>query len=905
MAAIPSIEAILLEIHQSLGLKTSLKKSKFIGLEQPLATHQDHVMDLLEEIIEVLCTEPKSHVLFVDIVMGCANFSGGIAASTWTHGASLRQVVWFMAGYVYAPVMGRILAFASLDEPLDKGMPGGLFWYLPAVQEKEGSKKLVMPVTQVVKWLMDLLGQPMDQIVPKLGGGEDKSGRATTAKVHPDSIARVLNQWLDGQLPRGDNIEKYFAEGSNLDFKGALHIDQQLDAAPQFKQVLKFVERKGLDADALRAQISMWQAGRIEAVLEGTASEDEQVHFMELLQTRYAPPSLQTIRHRLLIARAVQDGYRRLGKLLHGDDFDETDFNPYTNKIMQLLAIFQRTYSLTIEAARHSDDVAQQDKYFESLLSPLERVGICSLLVSSLSPEECGAYLRENLNYLFETLSDDAPLEDHVMFSEISNEDSVNEHIVQRARRYWIEPREENVLIEKSLAQIKRNPHWRNFEEIVNYRIAMAIANNNTRLGLKSRRLAIVRMRELASSPSETVRAICMELEQLFIHHDRPERPKNAKTQAAALLAEAKSSLGFDKWKAIVLHFEALHHLACNDFDAALISFNEALSACKENGFGHKRAQIAEDAFALVAGRPPKGFYLPNYEGYYRNMLAYGAYEGQKTAPLFEDEACRVAEYFWHELYFPYHGVNKEELLVTANADRIYNDAIHLIFEGDWDGFKRWLKENSDLRDKRLREARGHTVLMSFVKLLYDINHPQARENWRIAIGLMVEAWPKLVNMQDFKRQSPLMIAANEGDIQLVRLLLQAQAVNTLQDFKGRIALHAAVAARSVPCVIELLKHTPDVANLKTTDGNSVLHTAIKVGHPEIVKLLVAHEPALLACKNDIEQTSLDLANIFLKPDAMKYLSDVMKSESREIGSLEDFREIAEWLSDMDTCTKN
>ena len=63
----------------------------------------------------------------------------------------------------------------------------------------------------------------------------------------------------------------------------------------------------------------MTALGRLEVVLEGNATDDENAHFVTLLAQRYRPPSPRTIRQYFRVARAVQDGYVRLLKFLFPD----------------------------------------------------------------------------------------------------------------------------------------------------------------------------------------------------------------------------------------------------------------------------------------------------------------------------------------------------------------------------------------------------------------------------------------------------------------------------------------------------------------------------------------------------------------------------------------------------------
>jgi hypothetical protein len=81
-------------------------------------------------------------------------------------------------------------------------------------------------------------------------------------------------------------------------------------------------------------------------------------------------------------------------------------------------------------------------------------------------------------------------------------------------------------------------------------------------------------------------------------------------------------------------------------------------------------------------------------------------------------------------------------------------------------------------------------------------------------------------------------------------------------------------------------------------DGQTVLHTAVRAGHPRIVKTLIKHAPELKTCLNEQHQTALDLAkSLLIEPEAMEYLRQHMTSEGRETGSSIDYQKIVSALS--------
>lgn len=231
-------------------------------------------------------------------------------------------------------------------------------------------------------------------------------------------------------------------------------------------------------------------------------------------------------------------------------------------------------------------------------------------------------------------------------------------------------------------------------------------------------------------------------------------------------------------------------------------------------------------AFAVVVERPPVGFSLGNYEGYMRNILAFGVLfpTDEENPPTLEDTACEVSEYFWECLYAPYPGVRVEEPLARRHTDAIVgSETMELVLHADWEGLDAWMGRNAELRDKRLRHVRGETVLTIWLGGLYRHRTGKAgilelgpieevapiantlALNLREAILRLVKKWPKLVNLADFKKQTPLLLAARHGDAAMVDVLLQAGADADWRNWRGDSAMDLALAS-GVPLRVEALR---------------------------------------------------------------------------------------------------
>ena len=91
----------------------------------------------------------------------------------------------------------------------------------------------------------------------------------------------------------------------------------------------------------------------------------------------------------------------------------------------------------------------------------------------------------------------------------------------------------------------------------------------------------------------------------------------------------------------------------------------------------------------------------------------------------------------------------------------------------------------------------------------------------------------------EYANSSVLHAAAEQGAIEVVRLLLEAGANTNCSDAVGITPLANAVCKGQLACARELIPHT----NLRifSADGKNALHKSIIANHPESFKLLLPH----------------------------------------------------------------
>ncbi|KAJ2998603.1 hypothetical protein NUW58_g271 [Xylaria curta] len=118
--------------------------------------------------------------------------------------------------------------------------------------------------------------------------------------------------------------------------------------------------------------------------------------------------------------------------------------------------------------------------------------------------------------------------------------------------------------------------------------------------------------------------------------------------------------------------------------------------------------------------------------------------------------------------------------------------------------------------------------------------------------------------------QSALHIAAERGNQEIMRILLQRNVDVMAQDSNGRTALHLAVTKGHGGLIAELLKQ-PGLAEVRAKDGQTALHLAVSAGSKDLVSKLTVSGDAL-EVKDALGKTALHLALLHGHDDIAKLL---------------------------------
>lgn len=886
MSSLPLTEAIMLEVYQSLVSSGSvsyqtIQKNKFATAQDSLSAHSSMGQEILNSIFDAL--DMSDHARY-DAINNLTEFGSAykqVELNTWTYEADSRQILWMLLGYLYTPVLARRMAFWSIQEPIDQGMPGGRFWYLPEPREVDGKSELYPPAAQVLDWLLDLLGTTLEEFANQ---------RSEATDGVQDGLVRTLYNWRKGTTPELGTIEKYFSNENHFDFKGAFSLNSTA-SSEQFAEALLFVTSKQLTADQLRLEISMTEPGRIEALLDGNADDEEKAVFVEHIARRYAVPSSHTIRQRLLIARMVQDGYSRLLKFLC-PGVDRQCADAKQNKLLQIFAIYRLVYNKTVEAwstCKYQGEQAE-NAWFEAHLPPADRQGIFLCILPS-HRETANLELAHLLTRHFSAVQAGAALEDHVGLDEES-EFVIFKRNTVRSLAFADELSSEMQLIDR----MRTSSPWRALQGEHRYSVVGQVAHQ-VDFNPRAKEAAIQRLRELSTTPALTVQTILLELNG-YLNGGIKKLPKDACERVQRLIDEAESSEGYELWKAPILQYKAKHLLASNDFDGAGKLFRKALEAASERNFGPVRGEVAQNCLALAVAN--QRLIPENHEKYYREMLAGGRIEGHGM-PVFEDVSRVAADYFWGTLYKPYPGVERRMPLAMEQA----RESIKLLMASDHAGLLKWIECNRSQINARMPLVTGDSLLMLWIKtlkqfqlklpglkkgvtseLLAELNRFEAMlEFWRQSVAVLIQQAPKQLNIGDFKKQTPLILMAETGDTEMVKEMLKAGADPEVQDWHGMTALHSAIKSQVNSCVDALLDH-PCKLDKVTKDGRSPLHTAAWSANHYATKRILELAPELAWKRDDRGHTPLEFIEFLIEqPEALSVFAQELAINGRRCAS--------------------
>ena len=125
-----------------------------------------------------------------------------------------------------------------------------------------------------------------------------------------------------------------------------------------------------------------------------------------------------------------------------------------------------------------------------------------------------------------------------------------------------------------------------------------------------------------------------------------------------------------------------------------------------------------------------------------------------------------------------------------------------------------------------------------------------------------------------FLKFTPLIVAANYGHAEIVRLLLEQSGINVnASDKSGSTALHSASQYGHAD-IVSILLDQRGIDVIASDHGNqTALHLAAGCGHADIVRILLDRSGIDVNASDDDNQTPLHLASRYARADVIRVLT--------------------------------
>ena len=905
MAAFPTFESVLIQIANALGASkklTSKSKNKFKNTEMSIDnmfTTWKKVLDSIFDALELGETERR------DLIANIENdylVHKAVETNVFTFKASPQKIVWQYLARVLIPALARHTVFWQIESKIDAGMPGGKFWYLPFLNPQESTAQIELPLQQVLDWLLDLIEAPKSGIARDL---------ESELRIYESSgtILKNLHNWHSGKTtPEISSIQTTFPDNISIKFKGCF---QPTDNICAFEQSLKFVDRKGHNAETLQHEINISHEDLL-VILSGKCTQEQKAEFVHKIDERYQQPSTKVIRQRLLVARAVQDGYEQLIKFLTPKT-DKFCMDLNQNKVMQLVKLYEATYNHTMKT--HLDCLANSELVGNKKLREQHE--------NKLFTQSLPFFLRYDLLLCvstedYNTVDTVAPrLSD--LFSSPENENTLNdifpsspkkiEEISKNLVEHFNKSQDLNKSINNYCDRLKQNKApFKLLKSINDFKVVYELAKSDYP-SPKITPHIFTRLKELEKTPDDRIKRVTLELD-LLLSQDKFDI--KTEEQVEALLNLAWSNPEGQFWKPYILKLNAYHCIAQNKLTEAEKLLKKAIDECKHNSFGSLRGKLARDAFALAVSN--QKLIPTNHETYFRDMLLFGGWEPENNASSINifDVSRKLHEHFWTKQYRQYPAYEPLYSEFELDFEAFIKDFMPCVQKKG--SIKLLVKKHDSLKKKQLKSPQSDSIILLLLKISYDMisrnshfkYHPDYEEQIKEMQSMLqsqlstlrevIAEWPQIVDLSDFKQQTPLMMAVDNKDYETAQALLVAGANPNLQDIKGRTALHSACASRTLKCVELLIKHKVD-ERITSIEGATALHTAIRVGEIEIAKLLMETFPHLLKVKEFDFRTPLMLAeDIATNVDYYNILTMQLQLEKRRVVSHDTYKKLLKIL---------
>lgn len=319
---------------KKLGIKRSAEKSRLYKHQLTKETIE-HIINSIYKEIESLDINSVIKET-IDEFMEHYNYITKEIYSAYDDNRE-KEIDWLLLKYFIVPFFAIRLSenTSFYDDRIDKGLPGGDFWYLPTFDVS--NSKILFPVNKIMKWFIDLHGGSNQDFycMKRYDFDENKYLNISDA---------TLKDWHDNLvLPKVKNIKEFASY--KFTYEGVFNNNKDDSIDAQFKSAIEFVESKSLSPDKLKLEVPNLN-NLLDRLYSDNLSNEEKVRFVLYVEERWAKPTSKQIEYFLTVSRVSQACYKDLC------DYFNVDYKAIPideNPVLQLFELFSSIYNTDID----------------------------------------------------------------------------------------------------------------------------------------------------------------------------------------------------------------------------------------------------------------------------------------------------------------------------------------------------------------------------------------------------------------------------------------------------------------------------------------------------------------------------------------------------------------------------
>lgn len=327
-----NIEQILIKTAQyfdfdlkKLGIKESSEKSRLYKRQLNKVTIE-HIIKNLDKEINSLEMNSSLKNIIEEFIEHYLYISKQLYSSL--NKKREKELDWLLLKHFVIPFFAVRISqnFSFYDDRIDKGLPGGDFWYLPTFDKNKS--KIIFPINKIIKWLIDLYGGTNEDFYYNKHSNTDNGFSANT-----------LKKWHNkNDIPRIQTI-KYFIS-SEFEYDGVFKNNREVSVELQFKSAIEFIESKSLSIDALKLEVPNLN-NMLDKLYTDKLSLEEKGKFVLYIEERWHKPTAKLIEYLMIVSRASHACYKDLCAYFNvGKEATTIDDNCIMQLVLQLSHIY-------------------------------------------------------------------------------------------------------------------------------------------------------------------------------------------------------------------------------------------------------------------------------------------------------------------------------------------------------------------------------------------------------------------------------------------------------------------------------------------------------------------------------------------------------------------------------------